>query len=105
MPTEFLSPAAAWPGAGVLSRSLTQVAGGGGWSNISVTEPFARERHHLLLSQSDLHLLGDALIHIDFMMCLLINLHCPLFPFPLQEVTEAEQLTAANPAAQHCPFP
>lgn len=47
-----------------------------------VKEPCARERHHLLLSQSDLQLLGNALIHIDFMMHLLINLCCPLFPFP-----------------------
>lgn len=59
-------------------------------------QPRAGERHRLLLSQSKLQLLGDA--HLDFIMRQLINSHCPLFPFPPQEVTEAEQLTADRQA-------
>lgn len=59
-------------------------------------QPHAGERHHLLLSQSELRLLGDA--HLDFIMCQLINSHCSLFPFPPQEVTEAEQSTADRQA-------
>lgn len=48
---------------------------------------------------------GDALIHLDFIMRLLINSHCPLFPFPPQEVTEAEQLTTDRPHCSALPVP
>lgn len=59
-------------------------------------QPHAREHHRLPLSQSELQLLRDA--HLDFVMRQLINSHCSLFPFPLQEVTEAEQSTADRQA-------
>lgn len=72
-------------------------------------QPHAGERHRLPLSQSELQLLRDA--HLDFVMRQLINSHCSLFPFPLQEVTEAEQSTAdrqaclpSSPRGSHCPF-